>query len=184
MSFLAAPLTFDALVKQPAPDATSDLGSAAHRAVDSALAMADHFSDGAQRGVSLQFSVSGVDLAVRVEMRADGVHTTFRTESPELRAALAHEWQTVVSTQPGERAQKLADPVFTSASGGSSTATDSGAANQRDRSAPQNQQQASSGTPARSLNRPAANSTSGDSSAPAVSRIIPLSTAVHLHTFA
>jgi hypothetical protein len=105
--------------------------SAARRAVESAIAMAEHFTGAEHRSVNLQFSVSGVDLAVRVELRGDAVHTTFRTDSPELRAALAHEWQ-VVNAQPADRAMRLADPVFASSSNSSSTQADAGSHQQRE----------------------------------------------------
>jgi hypothetical protein len=105
--------------------------SAARRAVESAIAMAEHFTGVEHRGVNLQFSVSGVDLAVRVELRGDAVHTTFRTDSPELRAALAHEWQ-VVNAQPADRSMRLADPVFASSSNSSSAQADAGSHQQRE----------------------------------------------------
>lgn len=107
--------------------------STAHQAVESALAIADHFTTGGQRSVSLQFSVSGVDLAVHVELRGDAVHTTFRTDSPELRTALQHEWQSVAASNPSSQPQRLADPVFTASSTGSgSFASSHSAADQRD----------------------------------------------------
>jgi hypothetical protein len=105
--------------------------SAARRAVESAIAIAEHFTGAEHRGVNLQFSVSGVDLAVRVELRGDAVHTTFRTDSPELRAALAHEWQ-VVNSQSSERPVRLADPVFASNSNGSATQSDTHSSQQRE----------------------------------------------------
>lgn len=179
---LAAPaLTFDALVKDATLAGHEELGRAAHRAVDSALAMADHFtSSGAQRGVSLQFSVSGVDLAVRVEMRADGVHTVFRTDSPELRAALAQEWQTMVTAQPADRAQRLADPVFTSTPGATTTSSDSGASH-RD---PQNRQEPSAPPAPRSAASAVRTPVVTPSSVKPAARAVPLSTTRHLHTFA
>ncbi|HYD85142.1 MAG TPA: hypothetical protein VEA63_13850, partial [Opitutus sp.] len=70
-----APAVFDALVNQAGHEATA-MAQAARRSVDSALAVAEQFATGDKRAVTLQFSVSGVDLGVHVELRGDGVHTT------------------------------------------------------------------------------------------------------------
>lgn len=184
-SSAAAPLTFDAMVKEGAALADPEITGAAQRAVDSALAMADRFSTGAQRGVSLQFSVSGVDLAVRVEMRADGVHTFFRTDSPELRTALAQEWQTVVTAQNSESGQRLVDPVFTSPPAGHSTSSDAGTANHRQPSDPQRQQHAAEAGAQRSMVSSSGRRAATVASVAAVPpRPITLSTVRHLHTFA
>lgn len=140
MASSVMPLSFDALVNDAGLTQASELASSARRAVDSAMAAADQFAlKGEHRGVNLQFSFSGVDVAVRVEMRRDGVHTTFLTDSPEMRSALAQEWQSVVSTQPMERSPRLAEPVFTSNPAGSSTSTDAGASQQRESHARQSQ---------------------------------------------
>jgi hypothetical protein len=85
--------------------------AAAHRAVEAVLAAVDRSSAGDRHTVNLRFFVGGADLAVRVEMRADEVRTTFRTESPELRAALASEWS-AATPDTGDRALRLAPPVF------------------------------------------------------------------------
>ncbi len=129
-SFDPMPFSLDALVKDDS-GASPQLDQVAHRAVESALAVAEQFVTGDQRSVHLQFNVGGEDLAVRVELRGDKVHTTFRTDSPELSNALAREWQTVSASQSGDRTQRLADPVFASSSSGQSTSSDSGSANQR-----------------------------------------------------
>jgi hypothetical protein len=128
------PLSFDALVKDQGDGSTGHLDQVAHRAVESALAVAEQLAPGEQRFVRLQFTVGGEDLAVRVELRGDKVHTTFRTDSPELCTALAREWQAVSAVQSGERTQRLADPVFASSSSGfgQSLSSDSGATPQRD----------------------------------------------------
>jgi hypothetical protein len=90
------------------------LTSSAHRAVEAVLDVTDRFSARNQHSVSLQFTVGDADLKVHVEMRAGEVYTTFRTDSPELRAALATEWQAVAGDSGAERSVKLAAPVFTS----------------------------------------------------------------------
>jgi hypothetical protein len=51
-------------------------------------------------------------LAVRVLYRDGVVHTTFRTDSPELRDTLAREWQSQIGAQSEARPYRVADPVF------------------------------------------------------------------------
>jgi hypothetical protein len=132
-SMNTTPLSFDALVKEGSESGAGQL-SVARRAVESVLTAADQIATGEQRSVRLQFTVGGEELAVRVEFRGDRVHTTFRTDSSELRSALAHEWQSVSAVQNGVRTQRLADPVFASHSSGNgqSFSTDSGSAHHRD----------------------------------------------------
>jgi hypothetical protein len=72
----------------------------------------EHVASRAQKSVQLNFSVAGEELAVRVEMRADEVRTTYRTDSAELRAALAQEWQQVSSATPTDRPVRITPAVF------------------------------------------------------------------------
>ncbi|MCX6954717.1 MAG: hypothetical protein NTV51_21385 [Verrucomicrobia bacterium] len=110
----------------------------AHRAVEAVLTAVDRFSAGERHSVYLNFSVGGADLNVRVELRADQVHATFRTDSPELRTALAREWQAVNGSDAGDRTQRVATPVFTANSNSpdssnlSSFAGGDGSSRQRD----------------------------------------------------
>jgi hypothetical protein len=83
----------------------------AHRAVEAVMTAVERFSSGDRHAVNMQFSVGGADLTVRVELRADQVHATFRTDSPELRAALATEWS-AATPNVGDRSLRLAPPVF------------------------------------------------------------------------
>jgi hypothetical protein len=132
-AFSAAPLSFDSLVKEGGEGTQGQMAQVARRAVESALAVADQYITGDKRSVKLQFTVGGEQLAVRVELKGNQVHTTFRTDSPELRSALAQEWQSVSAAQTGVRPQRLADPVFASnSSTGQGMSSDSGAAHQRD----------------------------------------------------
>jgi hypothetical protein len=130
------PLSLDSLVKEGGENAAGQVTQAARRAVEAVLSIADQTIATDQRTVRLQFTVGGEELAVRVELRGENVHTTFRTDSPDLRIALAHEWQSVSATQNGGRTQRLADPVFASNSSGSGNgmSSDSGAAHHRDSS--------------------------------------------------
>jgi hypothetical protein len=108
-----------AAMPTPAPSASSagmissEPSVVAHRAVDAVMTAVERFSTGDRHAVQLQFSVGGADLAVRVEMRGDEVHTTFRTDSPELRSALAHEWQATTS-DTADLSVRIATPVFSS----------------------------------------------------------------------
>lgn len=62
-------------------------------------------------------SQPGAHLSVRLEYRDGVVHTTFRTDSTELRDTLSREWQSAMpSIVPGDRAVRLAEPTFTAAS--------------------------------------------------------------------
>jgi hypothetical protein len=137
-SVAATPLVFDPVAKETAAQPMPEIVSSASHAVDSVLAVTENFTSGERNSVNLQFSVSGVDLAVRVDLRGDVVHTVFRTDSPELRVALEREWQSVAG-EAGDRSQRLADPVFTSASSGSSTHSNSSATDQRGSNARQGQ---------------------------------------------
>lgn len=65
--------------------------------------------------VQLRLKFGGEDLSVRVELRGGAVHTDFRTDSPELRAALNREWQAVAS-QSSESLRRFVEPVFSPSS--------------------------------------------------------------------
>lgn len=59
--------------------------------------------------VQLKFKFGTEDLAVRVALRNGAVHTEFRTDSPELRAAITNEWKAV--TAEPESALRFLAPV-------------------------------------------------------------------------
>ncbi len=103
--------TDDTAAKTSAPSVS------AHAVVENVLAVVDAQASqaaGARSSVNLQFKVGGEALDVRVELRGSEVHTQFRTESPELRAALAQEWNSVANS-PSEQGLRLQDPVFIAA---------------------------------------------------------------------
>lgn len=158
----------------------AEVAVAARRSVESAVEVARHFATGDRRAVTLQFSVSGVDLGVRVELRGDEVHTTFRTDSTELRAALAQQWQSVTAAQGGERASRLAEPVFTSNHTANQNGADGGAAHHRESQARQQPWFAEAGVAPRALAR---SKTSLVAPPPAVRAPI-ASVPGRLHTFA
>lgn len=177
---LAHPVSFESLVQEDAGAPTAEIAQAARRSVESAVAVAEHYGSGDKRAVTLQFSVSGVDLGVRVEVRANGVHTTFKTDSPELRAALAQEWQAIAGTQFADRSVRMADPVFTSASSTPAAQSDTGGQNQR--GAPHGDRERA--TPEFANAAVPYRSRSPDTTPVVKTRIHPPATAGRLHTFA
>jgi hypothetical protein len=102
----------------------------AQRAVDAAISAAESLNTGSNQAVNMQFSVGNADLSLRVELRNGEIHTTFRTDSADLRLDLAHEWQ---SSNPGSGSGsvRLAEPVFTSSSTPSSMAAGENPSQQR-----------------------------------------------------
>ncbi len=153
----------------------------ARRAVAATLETVQQFSTADARGVNLKFSVSGTDLAVHVAMRGGEIQTTFRTESPELRAALATEWRSVTG-QFEAGAQRLAEPVFSASSSSSSVHADAGSAHREGRSA---QQQEPPAAPFRFSSSVRESAASAQAAAPAVSITpAPLPTTRRLHAFA
>lgn len=158
------------------------LTSSAHRAVEAVLDATDRFAARDQHSVNLQFSVGGTDLSVRVEMRSGEVHTTFRTDSPELRAALSSEWNSMTSQQNGDRSARLASPVFTGndQAGTSTSFSGDGASRQRD---PQSREPAAQNSGfAASRRDPAPTGSSSNSNSP-MTRSVAVNS-VHLHTLA
>lgn len=82
--------------------------------------IADGLSSVERNTVEVKFRVGEDErLSVRVEYRDGQVRATFRTDSPELRAAIATEWkgQPVASEH---RSYRFADPVFTTSASSSS----------------------------------------------------------------
>jgi hypothetical protein len=89
----------------------------AERAVATVTGLVDaQFSASMQKSgsVQLRLKFGGEDLSVRVELRGGAVHTDFRTDSAELRAALTREMQAVASQSP-EQMRRYVAPVFSPA---------------------------------------------------------------------
>jgi hypothetical protein len=98
----------------PQPELTHAAQSVAHRAVETVTNVVE--AQAASRlqpvpSVQLRFKVGHEDLAVRVELRDGEVRTEFKTDSPELRSALAQEWR-AVAARP-ESAMRFLEPVIT-----------------------------------------------------------------------
>ena len=173
------------LLARSAPLLASDAPSTAQRAVDAVLTAAERFAAGDRHAVNLQFFVGGADLAVRVELRANEVRATFRTDSAELRTALAHEWQ-AVSADATDRPVRLAPPVFTSNLGDASgfgAFTGDNASRQRD-SSPRRAGEDVFATIASRSRVVTAAAGEPDEVALSISRFASLPTSLHLHTLA
>ncbi len=112
---LGSAATLDAKVTVPEP-----VERLAHRAVEAVAATIERSAAQPAQSVNLKFAVQGVDLMVRVALRADEVQVTFRTESEDLRNALAREWQVVRGRDP-EGVLHSVTPVFTAGESGTST---------------------------------------------------------------
>ncbi len=116
---IPAPFTTAAGAAAPADNLpTVALGSAS-QAVENVLQIGElqaAQSQGTQTSVNLHFTVGGESLSVRVAMQEGQVHTQFTTDSGDLRAALAHEWQSLGTT--GTATVRFAEPVFTAGSRG------------------------------------------------------------------
>lgn len=157
----------------------------AHRAVDVVMTAVERYTTGDRHSVQLQFSVGGADLSVRVELRGDEVRTTFRTDSPELRSALAHEWQAATAGAHGDADVHLAAPVF-SAGNNSNFSSFSGDTSSRQRDAQGRRSEADelfSAVAARSRATPAFSSALDDLGS-AAARVKAPATALHLSTHA
>ena len=109
-----------------APDAPASVPAATQHAVaavESALDCIAHVRETSRPSVALDLSFADqTRLAVRIELRDGAVHTTFRTDSAELRQALSHEWGIAAPAAPsagGERSVRIAEPVFAPATGSS-----------------------------------------------------------------
>lgn len=90
--------------------------STAHEAVKAVLQVADRMTSTDQRSVNLNFSVGDANLAVRVELHGNEVRTSFRTDSPELQAALAEEWN-ARAAGGNDNTLRFATPSITGADG-------------------------------------------------------------------
>jgi hypothetical protein len=91
----------------------------------------------ANRSVNLDFNFGAERLAVRVEYRDGMVHAHFRTQSFELRSALAQEWSHVAAAP--DNVLRLAEPVFVTSSRSEQPASfsaDGGAARQQSQQQP------------------------------------------------
>jgi hypothetical protein len=172
----AAPVNETVPASTP-PAAESSNVAAAHRAVETVVDLSERFAARDRHSVSLQFTVGDTDLRVHVALRAGAVHTTFQTDSAELRDALASEWQNVVSSTAAERTHRHAAPVFTSTESSMSGGGGDGASRGRHSQTPE--AQPSFGRFGASRHQPAPGGTAAPVEVPAASN-----SSQHLHIFA
>ncbi|MFT3783282.1 MAG: hypothetical protein QM790_14830 [Nibricoccus sp.] len=112
---------------QPVTEAAASAATQAPRLVKEIHAIADRISSIERNTVEVRFDFSDSDrLSVRVAYHDGSVHTTFRTDSNLLRDAISHQWQIQANDNSEQRNYRLADPVFTSASGSSQEFSTSG----------------------------------------------------------
>jgi hypothetical protein len=179
----ALPLATATLTGEPPRPVAVPLAAAAaaYRAVNAVLEATERFAAGGAQTVNLRFSVDGSDLAVRVELRGGEVHATFRTDSNELRTALAQEWQTMSGSEAG-RPLRAIDPVFAPAkSAGFGAASGESAPHQhRDSGGRQSDEPTHSRMPG----QPASPSLSPSVSSAPAPRPAAAATTLRLHTFA
>lgn len=120
---LAADLVVQSFVPGSRADASAPLADIrehrpaviAQRAVEAVVQVAE--TQAAARlqpapGVQLHLKLGGEDIAIRVELREGSVHTQFRTDSHEVRQAIAHEW-TVLQAESTGRTLRYLEPEFT-----------------------------------------------------------------------
>ena len=162
-----------------APPTASAPTESARAAVEAVVNLVDAQASRSQEpvtAVSLNFKFGADDLAVRVEWRNGEVHTQFRTDSVDLRTALAGQWQAVAPGSAG-RSAHFAAPVFSSTTDQASSTAGDG------RNARQYAQPDSNGQPGGGrLQRQPARSSSPGTPAPKAAPSLP--TALRLHTFA
>jgi hypothetical protein len=132
-------------------------------------------AQGAASAVKINFNFNGDDLAVRIQVSNGSVHTQFRTDSPELRDAIATQWQ---SSTPAGREMNFLQPSFSSANGSPDAAlTPDGGNASRRQDSPEFEAQ----TPSWGSSDLDSDSSSEPAAAPTPAT---LSTTRHLHTFA
>lgn len=153
-------------------------------AVEAVLQVTEAAQSREQKSVSLQFAVGQENLEVRVELIGGEVRATFHTQSADLHAALAHEWQAAASgTWGAERGMKLSPAVFVAADGSAQNAF-SGDAAPRERSSHSRREQAESRL-TRSISPASGASPQVESLVPAIaSRLGFTGNSLHLHTLA
>lgn len=156
--------------------------SHATAAIEATLDAVERARDAAHSSVELKLSFGDdTRLAVRVELRDNAVQTTFRTDSTELRQALATEWRhqaPAIMATATDRSVRIADPVFAPGSGSPESAGTSADGHPNARQQPVfAPTQSSFGAP-----RPA--QTQASSAAPLPSSPLRLPTSLRLNAFA
>ena len=151
----------------------------ASRLVQEIRQIADRISVIDRNSVEVRFDFSDTDrLSVRVEYRDGTVHTTFRTDSAQLRDVISHEWQAQGAVAE-QRPYKVAEPVFSQSTSDRQNLSSQGDGSERQRAFEQSAQ--SSMSSFSSAGRSAGSTTSA--AAPAARSSRP-ETSLHLHALA
>ncbi|HWA26039.1 MAG TPA: hypothetical protein VG734_10275 [Lacunisphaera sp.] len=109
------------------PDSAPAGQNFAERAVETVTNLVDtQFTASLQKAgsVHLHLRFGGEDLTVRVEIKDGAVQTDFRTDSAELRSALAREWEAVAAQSP-EQMRRYLEPIFAPSTAATASAGDS-----------------------------------------------------------
>ena len=181
-AFVAAPHAPAEVASTSSTNHLTETKSVAQGAVEAVLSAADRVSTD-RSSVTLQFSLGGNDLAVHVDFRGGAVQATFRTDSPELRAALAHEWSAAGSKMT-DASVRMAPPVFTSSDAGTSTSFSGQSAHDQHQQQRESSSRSAGGAFPLNTLRPLHAASSGASRSPSAAVRQAVSTALHLHTFA
>jgi hypothetical protein len=165
----------------------SSLHESVSRTMNVVKEVAEKLQTKSERTVDFDLNFrSGEHLTVSLEFRRGEVHTTFRTNSVELRDTLSREWQaTMPAMLQGKESVRLSEPTFTQGS----SAVRNDATNLDGQAARQNQQQArdqGSQESARgfSFSRQSHNNAVDKSEPVATPRALVLDGSRRLHTFA
>lgn len=95
------------------PQTAGSFSAQAPKLVEEIRQIADRVSMIDRNSVEVRFDFGDREqLSVRVEYREGTVHTTFRTDSSQLRDVISHEWQ-AQSAANEQRPYRVSDPVFT-----------------------------------------------------------------------
>lgn len=150
----------------------------APRLVEEIRAIADRISLIDRNSVEVRFDFNDAEkLLVRVEYRDGTVHTTFRTDSSQLRDVISTEWQAQAATAE-QRSYRVADPVFNSTETKQQEFSSLGDGSGRQR--PNDQPVQSGPSPFGTFGRNASSTTTAAATLPAARS----ETSRHLHTFA
>lgn len=167
----------------PTPEsAPVELRRLASQAVEAVVKLVDLQASrpaGQPATVHLRLRVAGEDLAIRVELREGAVHTSFSTDSAELRRALSDEWQVAASESQG-RTLRLLEPQFVSPARGGAESFNAGGQSAQGQAQSRSQQEPAA-TP-----RPAVAAPLSESAAAVIAPAVPAftPTALHLTAFA
>ena len=124
---------FNAGAEKASTGEAASIECTAQNAVETIFSLAERVASADAQSINLRFSIGDNDLRVRVGYWGDEVRATFLTESPELRATLLQEWQSLGSPAADRASVRFADPVFSSAAQGDASNSSFDSASQQHR---------------------------------------------------